>query len=124
MRVCVNGSKQVQGVDYQESFASALLGITFNLFIAISCWFGMEVYHLDISNCFKCTPDESPEKLWMGPIFPEWMDMIKERLPKQYEVFCGMFGDDPKDWPRNLAVEMYSYVQGRTDASKAWDNLA
>ena len=60
----------------------------------------------------------------MGPIFPEWMGMIKERLPKQYEVFCGMFGDDSKDWPRNLAVEMYSYVQGRTDASKAWDVLA
>lgn len=59
----------------------------------------------------------------MDPIFLEWIEMLRERLSKQYEVFCGMFGDDPKDWSRNLAIEMYSYVQGRT-TSKAWDDLA
>ena len=35
-----------------------------------------------------------------------------------------MFGDDPATWPKNLAVEMYSHVQGRTDANKAWDVFA
>ena len=66
VRVCVNGSQQTQGIDFQESFAAALLGMTFNLFIALACWFSMDVYHLDISNCFQCTPDESEEKLWNG----------------------------------------------------------
>ena len=84
VRVCVNGSQQTQGIDFQESFAAALLGMTFNLFIAVACWFSMDVYHLDISNCFQCSPDESEEKLWMGPIFPEWIDTLKEKLPKQF----------------------------------------
>ena len=82
IRVCVNGSKQIQGIEYQESFASALLGLTINLFIAIACWLGMDVYHLDISNCFQCTPDESDEHLWMGPIFPECHSNAK-RVPSR-----------------------------------------
>ena len=36
VRVCVNGSQQTQGIDFQESFAAALLGMTFNLFIALA----------------------------------------------------------------------------------------
>ena len=35
-----------------------------------------------------------------------------------------MFGDEPTIWPKNLGVEMFSHVQGRTDASKAWDDFA
>ena len=52
VRVCVNGSQQTQGIDFQESFAAELLGMTFNFFIALACWFYMDIYHLDISNCF------------------------------------------------------------------------
>ena len=77
VRVCANGSKKIQGIDYQESFASALLGLTFNLSIVICCWFVMLVYHLDISNCFQCTTDESTEHLWMGSLLPEWIQMLK-----------------------------------------------
>ena len=124
VRVCVNGSKQIQGLDYQESYAAALLKITLNLFIAICCWFQMYIYHLNISNCFQCTPDESPDKLWVGPIFPEWIDMLRERLPKQFEVFAGIFGKDPGKWPKNLTVEMFSHVQARKDASKVWDEMS
>lgn len=104
VRVCVNGSQQTQGVEFQESFAAALLGMTFNLFITLACWFHMDVYHLDTSNCFQCTPDDSEEKLWMVPIFPEWIDMLKEKLPNQFKMFCDIHGEYPRHWPKNLAV--------------------
>ena len=124
IRVCCNDSKQVQGVDFEESFASALLALTMALFFAIVGSLGMDVYHFDISNCFQCTPDENPSKLWMGPIFPEWIDMLKSCCPNEYNMFTSTFGNDPSKWPRNLAVEMYNVVQGRKDASFEWDVLA
>ena len=124
IRVCCNGSKQIQGIDYEESFASALLAITMSLFFAVVGSLAMDVYHLDISNCFQSTPDEKGTKLWMGPIFPEWIDMLRERLPNEYRIFTSTFGDDLGQWPSNLAVEMYNVVQGRKDASLEWDILA
>ena len=124
IRVCCNGSKQIQGIDYEESFASALLAITMSLFFAVVCAIGMDVYHFDISNCFQSTPDEKASKIWMGPIFPEWIDMLCDRMPHEYCLFTSAFGTDSNKWPTNLAVEMYNVVQGRKDASLEWDILA
>jgi hypothetical protein len=57
IRVCVHGGHQIQGRDYEESYAHPILSPSLKIIIAVSCCLQMKVYHFDIHNAFQSTPD-------------------------------------------------------------------
>jgi hypothetical protein len=56
-RICVNGSVQIQGRDYEESFMPTLLAPSTKILIAVACYLNWQLYHFDVHNAFQSTPD-------------------------------------------------------------------
>ena len=56
VRMCDDGSKQIQGLDYDEPYAPAILSTTLRVQIALSVMFGLPMWHMDVSNAFQSTP--------------------------------------------------------------------
>jgi hypothetical protein len=51
-RWVIHGFREIQGLDYQETFAATAQMRTFRLLISISAAFGLQCFHADISNAF------------------------------------------------------------------------
>jgi hypothetical protein len=51
-RLVVDGSKQVHGLDYSESFALVVKYTTLRIFLAISASYNMRVHQLDVESAF------------------------------------------------------------------------
>ena len=121
VRLCVNGSFQQKGIDYQESFAPTILAISIKVFIAVALHLRCELYHIDISNAFQNTPappNAAGQRLWLR-IFPEYLTWYHARFPTQHAQLLALMHRH-KLGPRNLGVEMFAHVQGRKDASREW----
>jgi hypothetical protein len=56
-RICVNGSVQIQGRDYEESYTPTLLAPSTKILIAVACYLNWQLYHFDVHNAFQTTPD-------------------------------------------------------------------
>jgi hypothetical protein len=61
VRVCVHGSHQEQGRDFEESFAHTVHGQSIKICVAIACYLAWLIFHFDIHNAFQTCPDNSPE---------------------------------------------------------------
>jgi hypothetical protein len=119
-RVCVNGSVQIQGRDYEESYTpTLLLAPSTKILLAVACYLDWQLFHFDVHNAFQSTPDPGDihgnraylriNREWLEYIKlhkPEWWIRVKELLQ------TNSIGD--------LAVEMFMSVQGRVDASLMW----
>jgi hypothetical protein len=57
IHVCVNGGLQIQGKDYDESYAHTILSHSLNI-TAVACCLMWMLYHFDIHNAFQSTPDK------------------------------------------------------------------
>jgi hypothetical protein len=97
----VNGSYQIKGVDYTESFAPTILAMSIKVFLAIGMYMHYNFYHLDISNAFQNTPappNAAGNRIWLKA-FPEYMLWYQTRFPVQYKNIEHTF---PSHWPNNL----------------------
>ena len=56
VRASADGSKQIRGLDHDESHAPAILSTTLHVQIALSVMLGLPVWHADVSNAFQSTP--------------------------------------------------------------------
>ena len=55
--MCADGSKQIQGRDYDESYAPAILSTMLQIQIILSVMLGLPIWqHMDVSNAFQSTP--------------------------------------------------------------------
>ena len=82
VRICADGSKQIQGLDYDEAYAPAILSTTLRVQIALSVTLGLPMWHMDVSNAFQSTPAPIVEgKLIWLRCFPEYLMWLKERHP-------------------------------------------
>jgi hypothetical protein len=119
--MCANGSKQIQGLDYDESYAPAVLGTTLHIQIALSVMLGLPLWHMDISNAFQSTPAPVVEgkRIWLR-YFPEYLIWLKEKHPNLWK----QVNEQAKTQPAHLlALEMFKMVQGRIDTSRKWKEL-
>ena len=122
VRCCVNGSQQVQGLDYDESYAATILAMSCRILIALCCGLppSYGAYHFDISNAFQSTPakpNDDGNRLWLR-LFPEYIQWLQTNHPLLYD----QLPDAVKHAPvKSLAVEMFNHVQGRCDASRIWE---
>ena len=91
VRLCVNGSYQVKGVDYTESFAPTILAMSIKVFLAIGTYMHYNFYHLDISNAFQNTPappNAAGNRIWLK-VFPEYMLWYQTRFWKCLLMYKG-----------------------------------
>ena len=59
LRLCAHGGQQLPGIDYDESYAPAILGASMRMLVALSAWLGLRLFYADVSNAFQSTPDET-----------------------------------------------------------------
>jgi Reverse transcriptase (RNA-dependent DNA polymerase) len=124
VRLCVNGSYQVKGIDYTESFAPTILAMSIKVFLAIAMYMQYDIYHLDISNAFQNTPappNASGQRIWLR-LFPEYLLWYKTRFPLSYVKIDSLLRQSKRS-SKDLAVVMFAQVQGRRDASRGWGEL-
>jgi hypothetical protein len=122
VRICVHGGHQVQGRDYDESYAHTILAQSLKTCVAVGCYLGWQFFHFDVHNAFQSTPDtgdEHGQPTWLR-VNAQWLEYIKEKKPDWWPaVQLSLQGRRPED----LAVPMNAYVQGRVDASRKWSIL-
>jgi hypothetical protein len=118
-RICVNGSVQIQGRDYEESYTPTLLAPSTKILIAVVCDLNWQLFHFDVHNAFQLTPDPGDihgNRAYLK-INREWVEFIKLHKPKWWDQVKGLLS---KHSVHELAVEMFMFVQGRVDASLMW----
>ena len=64
-RLVVDGSKQVSGIDYLDSFAPVVKYTTLRIFLAIAAVYNMQVHQLDVESAFVYAP--LSEVVYMHP---------------------------------------------------------
>ena len=84
VRLCVNGSFQIKGVDYTESFTPTILAMFIKVLLAtIGTYLHYDFYHLDISNAFQNTPappNAAGNCIWLC-VFPEYLLWFQTQFP-------------------------------------------
>jgi len=58
VRLCVNSSQQIEGLDYDELYAPTTLAASIRILVVVSCeytYIGVQLYHIDIKNAFQGT---------------------------------------------------------------------
>jgi hypothetical protein len=119
IRVCVNGGLQIQGKDYDESYAHTILSQSLKIIVAVGCCLAWLIFHFDIHNAFQSTPDDGDihgNRSWLR-INTLWLEYIRECKPDWWPNVQSLLQRHSVD---ELAVEMYKFVQGRVDASRKW----
>ena len=56
--VCVHGGLQIQGKDYDKSYAHTILSQSLKIIVAVSCCLAWMLFDSDIHNAFQSTPDK------------------------------------------------------------------
>lgn len=64
-RLVVDGSRQVEGIDYTDSFAPVVKYTTLRIFLAISTVYNMQVHQIDVESAFIYAP--LSEVVYMHP---------------------------------------------------------
>jgi hypothetical protein len=89
-RVCVNGSVQIQGRDYEESYTPTLLAPSTKILISVACYLNWRLFHFDVHNAFQSTPD--PGDIYGNRAYlrinREWLDYIKLHKPDWWILKC------------------------------------
>jgi hypothetical protein len=121
VRMCADDSKQIQGLDCDESHAPAILSTALRVQVALSVMLGLPMWHMDLSNAFQSTPAPLVEgkRIWLR-CFPEHLMWLKERHPDLWKQVDALVQQQPAHM---LALEMFKMVQGRVDASRKWQEL-
>ena len=116
------GGHQIQGRDFDESFAQTVLGRSIKICVAIACYLVLNIIHFDIHNAFQTCPDNSPEaeRTWLR-INQTWLDYFRERHPEKWPDIQKLL--DQHHRPEHFAFKMFMFVQGRTDASRKCGDL-
>ena len=57
VRLCANGSQQVAGLNFDKSYAPAILASSLCMLCSVACWLRVTLWHVDVSNAFQSTPD-------------------------------------------------------------------
>jgi hypothetical protein len=100
-RLVVDGSKQIEGIDYNETFAPVVKYTTLRLFLAICAVHKMKIHQLDVENAFIYAPLQ--EDVYMHP-HPE-MGVPKGKCVKLNLSLYGL-----KQSPRNWNQMLHNFV--------------
>jgi hypothetical protein len=87
VRICAHGGHQVEGQDFEESFAHTVLGQSIKNSVAVSCFLGWYIFQFDIHSAFQTCPDNSldAKRTWLR-INQTWLDSYKESHPIKWPI--------------------------------------
>ena len=73
-RMCANGSKQQQGIDYEFSYSPTAGGASIRITLCLSASWRLTLAIIDVVNCFQSTllPQEERLIITMPPLYKKW----------------------------------------------------
>ena len=80
-RMCADGSKQQQGIDFEYSYSPTTGAPAVKFVLAIAAAYGWIISIIDIVNCFQSTLIPEEERLVISTP-PKYIDWFKRRYPK------------------------------------------
>lgn len=87
-RLVARGFTQVEGIDFQETFAPTLRFESLRLLFALAISLGLKIHQLDVDNAYLNSILEEPT--WMD--YPEGMDVTPSMRGKALQLLKGLFG--------------------------------
>jgi hypothetical protein len=112
-RMCANGSKQQQGIDYEFSYSPTAGVASIRLTLCLAASFGWIIAIIDIVNCFQSTmiPPEERLLISMPPLYLTW---FREKYPnvKLEESRSGKY-----------ILEALNGIQGDKSIGRKWYTL-
>ena len=96
-RLVVQGFSQVEGVDYNETYAPVAKATTFRLMLALSKIFGLHLHQLDVDSAFPYADLE--EDVYMTPV--PGMDILEGFCLKLLKSLYGL-KQAPRNWNKNI----------------------
>ena len=113
-RICANGSKMEEGIDFYCSYAPVCDADSFRLVIAVAAEEGMVGYFLDISNAFQTNVIFDPNERFYIRIPPLYMDWFRHKWPEHPIL---------KYNQRDLCIQSLRGLQGTKHAGYEWYQL-
>ena len=115
-RLCADGSRMTEGIDFSESYAPTSDADSFRLIIALASSKGYWLIFYDVSNAFQTNVIDDPSKrhyLRLPPLYQQW---FKQRWPTHpLHSTC-------HDW-KQLVLQTLRNLQGTKDAGHEWYQL-
>ena len=108
-RHCANGSTQIKGLDYKESYAPIAVIDSIRVCIAISADLCLIIFIIDVSNAFQNTPVNINERihLYLPPYYLEW---FRQQYPHHILPSTKTF----------YVLQSIHAIQGTKPAGKQW----
>lgn len=106
-RVVVLGQDQVQGIDFEDSFAPVCKMGSLRMIFALAAEEDMELHGMDVKTAFLQAPIEEEVYVRQPPGFIQYGPTGKERVWKLKKSLYGL-----KQSPRNWHVEIDGWMQG------------
>ena len=100
-RLVVDGSKQVPGIDYKDSFAPVVKYTTLRIFLAIAAVYSMQVHQLDVESAFIYAP--LVEVVYMHP-HPA-MNIPRGHCIRLLKSLYGL-----RQSPRNWNIHLHEFI--------------
>ena len=85
-RLCINGSKQVQGIDFEVSFAPVADAMSIRTMICTAAHFNMTGSVIDISNAFQTNVVEDFSQRRYVSLPPYYMNWLQHRWPDHHAL--------------------------------------
>ena len=102
-RLVVQGFSQVEGVDYEETFAPVAKVTTFRLMLALSRVLNLQIHQLDVDSAFLYA--DLDEDVYMTP--PPGMNIKAGYCLKLDKSLYGL-KQAPRNWNKNIADQIVS----------------
>ena len=113
-RICANGSRMEEGIDFHCSYAPVCDGDSFRLVVAIAAEEGMIGYFLDISNAFQTNVIFDPRDRFYIHIPPLYMEWFKQKWSGHPIL---------KYHQKDLCIQSLRGLQGTKHAGYEWYQL-
>ena len=110
-RFCANGSRQLEGIDFEVSFAPVADADSLRFMITIATSEGMIFIFIDASNAFQTNIISDPKKRHYISIPTMYMEWIKERWHNHPIL---------KYAAKDLVMQSLRNIQGTKDAGYEW----
>jgi hypothetical protein len=117
VRTCANGSKMIEGVHYDQSFAPVYSIDSIRMMIALSAAQRKTAYTLDISNAFQTSIVFQTCKRTCNLLPPFFVDYISLRWPDRPDL-TGLIAQ-----ANAYAIQNLRSFQGQKDAGYYWYTL-
>ena len=102
-RLVVQGFSQVEGVDYDQTFAPVAKVTTFRLLLALSKVLKLQIHQLDVDSAFLYA--DLDEDVYMKP--PPGMDIKEGYCLKLLKSLYGL-KQAPRNWNKNIVDQITS----------------